>query len=135
MAQMELLDEFVAAKRAIAQRYHDALAEVPGIGIMREAPWASSVFWMYTVLVDDKEYGIGSRDLLSVLSSHGIQTRPLWEPLHRSGAHQGSQAWRMKIEDRLYAQALSLPCSVGLSPEQQAEVIQRVTAVCEASIR
>ena len=135
VAQMELLDEFVAAKRAIARRYHDALAEVPGIGIMGEAPWASSVFWMYTVLVDAKEYGIGSRDLLSALSSHGIQTRPLWEPLHRSGAHRGSQAWRMEVADRLYAQALSLPCSVGLSAEQQAEVIQQMTTVFEASTR
>jgi perosamine synthetase len=43
VAQMELLDEYIQAKRNIAARYASSLAEVPGISPMREAEWAFSI--------------------------------------------------------------------------------------------
>jgi perosamine synthetase len=122
-AQMELLDEYVAAKRAAAARYHDAFREIDGIAPLREAPWAFSTFWMYTVRV-----GGDSRPLLGHLASARIQTRPLWQPLHRSPAHAGCQAYHVEVADHLYREALSLPCSVGLSAEQQAEVVRAISA-------
>ena len=54
-AQMEQLDTFVEAKRQIAERYQESLATLPGIQLPEEAEWASSTFWMYTVLIDDKK--------------------------------------------------------------------------------
>jgi perosamine synthetase len=129
-AQVELLDEYIAAKRRIAARYAEALADVPGITPMRQAPWADSVFWMYTVRVDAVRYGCDSRALLARLAAANIQSRPLWQPMHRSPAHRGSQPWRCEVADALYRDCLSLPCSVGLTNEQQRRVIQ---VVCEAA--
>ena len=54
-AQMEQLDEFVEAKRQIARRYQESLGSLPGIRLPEEAEWAFSTFWMYTVLIDEKE--------------------------------------------------------------------------------
>ncbi|MDR3400916.1 MAG: LegC family aminotransferase [Chthoniobacter sp.] len=122
-AQMELLDEYIAAKRRIAARYAVALSEIDGLSPMIEAPWASSVFWMYTMLIDESRYGIGWRTLLARLQERKIQTRPLWQPLHQSPAHAGSQVVGGEVAERLYAVALSLPCSVGLTEEQQERVI------------
>lgn len=127
-AQMERLEEHVAAKRRIAGRYTEALREVPGITPMEEAPWASSVFWMYTVLVDEEEYGIDSRALLRRLEERGVQTRPLWQPVHLSPAHRGSPRVECPVAERINRMALSLPCSVGLSPEAQDAVIAAVRA-------
>jgi perosamine synthetase len=121
IAQMERLDEFVAAKRAIAERYAAGLAEVPGISLMPEAPWAQSSFWLYTVLVAG-----GSRQALRALVDERIQARPLWQPLHRSPAHAGAQVVGGEVADRLYAEGLSLPCSTGLTEDDQARVIEAV---------
>jgi dTDP-4-amino-4,6-dideoxygalactose transaminase len=52
-----------------------------------------------------------------------VQTRPLWQPLHRSPAHRHSQAYRCEVADRLYERALSLPSSVGLQASDQDRVI------------
>lgn len=128
-AQLEQLDEFIATKRRIADRYTKALKDVPGITPMREADWASSVFWLYTVLVDEREYGIDSRALLKRLEQHGIQSRPLWQPLHLSAAYAGraqAVASPCEVAEGLNARALSLPCSVGLSEEQQLSVIEAI---------
>jgi len=122
-AQMELLDDYVASKRRIATRYRDALIDIPGLTPMREAEWAWSTFWMDTTLVDARVYGRSSRELMAALQQENIQTRPLWQPLHLSRAHAGSQVVGGSVAEMLYANGLSLPCSVGLSEQSQDRVI------------
>jgi perosamine synthetase len=127
-AQMELLDEFIAIKRGIAAKYTKAFSEVPGVTMMPEASWARSIFWLNTVLIDEEEYGEDSRALMKRLARRGIQARPLWEPLHRSEALQGVQSVGGEVADNINRRALSLPSSVGMTPEQVQDVIG---AVCE----
>jgi perosamine synthetase len=123
-AQMELLDEYVAAKRRIADRYRQELADIPGLEPMREADWAFSTYWMYTVLLSADKLGMDSRALLAKFGRDGVQTRPLWQPLHLSPSHAGSQVIDSGVAARLYRNALSLPCSVGLTEAQQSRVIE-----------
>lgn len=125
-AQMELLDEYVAAKRKIAHTYNQVLGEVPGITLMEQASWAESACWLYTVAINETQYGMGSRDLLKELESAGIQSRPLWQPLHLSPAHQNADAQDCPVAQQLGEQCLSLPCSVGLTREEQAKVIGKI---------
>ena len=125
-AQMEKLEEHIAAKRRIASTYTEALKDVPGLTPMREAKWAFSIFWMFTVLVDSAMYGKDSRALLRELDQARIQARPLWQPIHLSPAHQGAYAMDCSVAERLNRMAISLPCSVGLMPEHQQRVIQVV---------
>jgi len=122
-AQLELLDEYIEAKLRIAANYSAALAGVKGVTLMPEAKWANSVFWLYTILVDAAEFGIDSRALLQRFEEAGIQTRPLWQPMHRSPPHRACQAYRCQVADRLNRDALSLPCSVGLQSHQQERVL------------
>jgi perosamine synthetase len=123
VAQMEMLDQYVAAKRRIAARYAQALGDLPGLTCMAEADWADRNAWMFTVRVDLETFGVGSRALLQHLHTFGIQSRPLWQPLHRSGSQAGAMAWQVTIADQLHAECLSLPCSVGLTESQQDRVI------------
>jgi perosamine synthetase len=125
-AQMEQLDRFIGIKRHQAEAYAKAFACLPGITSMREAGWASSIFWLHTVLVDESAYGESSRALLRRLNARGIQARPLWQPLHKSAALRGAQALGGSVADRVNAQALSLPSSVGLSDDDLQIVIEAV---------
>ena len=122
-AQMETFDETLAKKRAIAARYDAALREVPGISLMREATWARSNFWMYTILIDEETYGENSRALLRRLAKEDIQSRPLWQPMHQSPACRTYQVLGGEIADRLHRDALTLPCSAGLTFDDQTRVI------------
>ncbi len=128
-AQMEQLDEFVEVKRRIAERYQKSLGSLPGISLSQEAEWAFSTFWMYTVLIDEKKAGIGSRELLRKLETMKIQARPLWQPMHRSPAHKLSESVACPNSDALCEQALSLPCSVGLTEEAQTKVSDSIAGL------
>lgn len=123
VAQLEHLDDYIATKRRIARSYKAAFSDTPGIVCMQEADWAFSTFWLYTVLIVKEIFGMDSRAVLQKLKAAQIQTRPLWQPLHLSPALEGSFAYHCNVAERLNRQALSLPCSVGLEPQQQTRVV------------
>lgn len=133
VAQMELLDEYVEAKRRIAATYEKALADVPGISPLRAPAGSFSTFWMYTVAVDAFRYGLDSRALLKVLEGEEIQTRPLWQPIHLSAPHRTDPPAVCPVAEELYRDALSLPCSVGLSEEDQQKVIDEIVKAARPS--
>lgn len=115
-AQLEQLDKFIATKRHIAQRYSDFLTEFSGVTPMREASWAFSIYWMFTARFDETKTRLGAREIMKALDGKKIQSRPLWQPLHQSPAHKGSQtAGTCEVAERLYHEALSLPCSTWMT--------------------
>jgi perosamine synthetase len=125
-AQMEQLDSYLFSKRRIATTYSENFKNVPGITPMQQANWATSAFWMYTVLLDDTKHGMGSRALLQHLGRRGIQTRPLWQPLNHSPVYGTLPFRECPIAKRLNQMAISLPCSVGLGASDQEKVIQQI---------
>lgn len=128
-AQMEQLPRFVEAKRNIASRYRGSLTSLPGVRFQDEPDWAFSTFWMFTLLIDERESSIDSRQLHRALAARNIETRPLWQPIHRSPAHCLSGRTSCPNSDKLYSQAISLPCSVGLTSFVQEHVIDVITSL------
>ncbi len=123
-AQLEQLPQYIKTKRQIAKTYTEAFKDIPGLRPHQEADWAYHTNWLYTLLIDDQLLGYSSRTLLAQLAKASIQTRPLWQPIHLSPAHAKSQSYHCQTAETLYQQALSLPCSVGLSSTDQNRVIQ-----------
>jgi perosamine synthetase len=122
-AQMEQLAAYVAAKRKVAARYTEKLQNLPGIVPMRNAPWAASTFWMYTILIEEDKFRMDSRRLMRTLDSKKIQCRPLWQPIHQSPAHASKNMVALPVAEQLARRGLSLPCSVGLTESEQDRVI------------
>jgi len=129
-AQMEQLDEHIAAKRRIARIYAEAFGRCPGVQGMAEAPWAGSIWWMATALVDEEPCGMDARRVRAGLRERGIEAQPLWHSLHQNPAHAGSQAYQCDIAPQLVQRSVRLPSSVGLTADQQAWVIQQLHDLC-----
>ncbi len=66
------------------------------------------------------------------LDAQGIETRPLWQPLHRSPALQDCRSYRVTVADDLHADALSLPSSTGLSAADRTRVIGALRALARS---
>jgi perosamine synthetase len=125
-SQLERIDAHVEAKRRIVKRYAKGLGDLPGISLMPSARWADPAWWLYTVRIDPGRFGHSSRDLMRLLAKEGIQTRPIFQPMHLSRAHAGAQALGGEVAERIVAEALSLPSSVGLTEEDQDRVIATI---------
>ena len=136
LAQLEQLEAFVARKRAIARRYAEALGEVAGLSFPAEASWARSSCWLSALRIDAGRFGCDRVALAAALRARGIETRPLWQPLHRSPAHAGAPLASERgcpVAEQLQREVLCLPCSTGLSEDDQREVIEAVRACARAS--
>jgi perosamine synthetase len=123
VAQMEQLETHVELKRRIAARYVHGLSSLAGITLMSEAPWAFSTFAKYTLRIDATRYGMDSTTMHQHLQARRIQSRLLDRPLHLSPSHGGYCASRCETAERLYRDALCLPCSVGMTPFCQDRVM------------
>ncbi len=126
LAQLERLDELVAAKRRIAAGYANGLAGLKGISLMPEAAGATNAFWLYTIRIDTAEVGIDAETLGRRLAQSGIETRRFWQPMHLSKPHGDAPALGGEVSERLWRELLSLPSSCGLSEASQAQVIAAV---------
>ena len=125
LAQMERLDEFIDRKRRIARKYQEQLKGIRGLILPREAAGAFSTWWLYTVLLD-ATFGMDRSQLLTALQRRGIQTRPLWQPLPSLAPFKDCFAYKADVANALYARALSLPSSVGLTPAQQQTIVREI---------
>src|SRR5262249_25661226 len=55
--QLQRLDEKVSRRRAIKQRYRDALEGVPGVAFMPDAPSGQPSNWLTVVTLDETAFG------------------------------------------------------------------------------
>jgi perosamine synthetase len=132
VAQLEHVAAAVARKRAIAMRYNELLADVPGLTLPVERDWATNVYWVYGILVGP-QFGCSRDELMSRLDSEGIETRPFFTGMHRQSLMQPyltpGGAW--PVSARLGACGLYLPSYMHLSEEQ----LQRVAGAVRAAAR
>ena len=121
VGQLEVLDDYVKMKRAIAGRYNAALINQPGIIQVHPEPEnCESTFWMYTVLLDRP-----ARPVVDALGRQQIVSRPLWRPMTELPAMQGATSWGDLPQTKICcSNSISLPCSVNLPQEDQTLVIQ-----------
>jgi dTDP-4-amino-4,6-dideoxygalactose transaminase len=135
VAQLERLDSFIQRKRAIARRYDEALAAIPGITTPPSLPWARPTFWLYSVLIDPAVTGVDRRTVQRALSRAGINTRSLWAPAHLMSFHRDTRRIGGAVGEMLFARGLSLPCSVSLTDTQQGRVIEAFTGILASPAR
>jgi dTDP-4-amino-4,6-dideoxygalactose transaminase len=132
VAQLEQLPGFLAAKRRIADRYNDAFSDLP-VMLPPHAVWAEPSWWLYSVLLAP-DAGQPER-VAEQMAAYGIQTRPLWRPLHRQPPYASALRVGGVIADLIWQRGLSLPCSVGLSEGDQDRVIEALRATLGSQAR
>lgn len=115
LAQVEQLEHFVEQRRRNAAEYTARLRGIPGITTPPEAPWAKNVYWMYGVLVDEKEYGMSRDQLRKVLADHGIETRTFFIPMHCQPVYwKQFKGQRYPVAERLCQNGFYLPSASSL---------------------
>lgn len=127
VAQMEKVDDILKAKRRIAQIYNKGLQNVPGIFLRPDASWASSVCWLYSVLVDHQGFGATRDEIMAALQAKGIETRPLFPPAHIQPIYNTGQS--LPVAEWLANAGLSLPSAVGLQQDEINRVIDTIVAL------
>ena len=123
VAQLERLDEFLERKRAVAAAYRAGLHDVPGVTLQDEADWASSSWWMTTLRIDGSG-GVDRDELAARLRAVGVDTRPVFVPLHLLPPYR--QSGPLPVAEAVGGEGISLPSSTSLSDSELEYVIASV---------
>jgi perosamine synthetase len=82
-AQLERHEAILGRRRQIFSCYKQCLSDIPGISYQPCASWAEPAPWLFSILVDRKEFGRSRDELAALLAEDGIETRPFFVPLHQ----------------------------------------------------
>ena len=125
LSQLERLDEFVARRNQLAQRYDELLAELP---IQRPTILNGNLssFHLYVIRLPTREHPERHRKVFEELRKAGIGVNLHYMPVHlqpdyrRLGFHEN-----LFPESEVYGQeAISLPLFSAMSVEQQDRVVE-----------
>jgi len=120
LAQLEKIVELIERRRKNAYLYNMLLKDVEGITLPIEKKWAKNVYWMYSILIEDK-FGMSRDKLMSKLKEEGIETRSSFIPMHQQPVfHKMGLFKREKypIAEELSKKGMYLPSSSGLKEKE-----------------
>ncbi|MFG1845111.1 DegT/DnrJ/EryC1/StrS family aminotransferase [Micromonospora carbonacea] len=113
-AQLRRLDEMIERRRRLRERYAKLFAAVPGTRIVGDGDPGANC-WLTSVVVDPEVAGWGAGHLGRHLARRGVETRPMWKPMHRQPVFAGHDAVVTGVADRLFARSVSLPSGSSLT--------------------
>lgn len=131
--QLRVLDERVSQRRAVFERYVDALSDLPGFTFAPEAPWGTHTRWLTCALVEPTAFGATRDDIRLALAAQNIEARPIWKPMHMQPLYDGAEMIGGQVSEELFELGLCLPSGSNLTPEQQDRVIGHIREVCPAA--
>ncbi len=128
--QLRVLEQRVAQRRAVFDRYCEALADLPQLRWMPEPDGCRSTRWLSCFTLD----GAGAPDrcerVTRVLERHAIEARPVWKPMHMQPLFRGVPYFEHEpgqdVSARLFETGICLPSGSNMSEVQQARVIDHL---------
>ncbi len=96
-AQLAVLEQRVAARRAIFAQYGAQLSDLSGVSFMPEAPYGIGSRWL-TVMLLAPASGTTPEQVRLALEQENIEARPVWKPMHLQPVFRAAAVWTAKGE-------------------------------------
>ncbi|SDI41962.1 dTDP-4-amino-4,6-dideoxygalactose transaminase [Natribacillus halophilus] len=133
--QLEVLDERVEQRRAVFERYYEALSGLAGVAFMPELEGSKSNRWLTALTVDPEQAGVSHLDIIGALGAENIEARPVWKPMHMQPLFEGVEYYSHEegwsVSDELFRCGLCLPSGSSMTEGE----LDRVIGVVEEMLR
>lgn len=125
VSQIERLDSIAKQKQLISDTYKELFGRISRkIKWQAEDPLVVSSSWLFSILVPSS----CDRDsLINELLGYGIETRPVFYPLHRMEPYKSlGQSDVLKTSVDISERGISLPSSLSLTYSEQEYIVEKV---------
>ena len=79
--QLKVLDERIAQKKAIYERYEEAFKDVDDIEMMPVMDYNEPNYWLSVMTIKEGSK-VNPLDIMVALEKENIESRPVWKPMH-----------------------------------------------------
>lgn len=132
-AQLQVLEDRVAARRWNFTYYQDALGDLPGLEFQPEAPWGRHSRWLTCITIDPEQFGADRETLRLALEAENIESRPVWKPMHLQPVFAEYESVGGAVAEDLFARGLCLPSGSNLTTADLDRVIEAIRNVYSAA--
>jgi pyridoxal phosphate-dependent aminotransferase EpsN len=113
--QLRVLAQRIAARRRNFERYKAALSAVPGIGFMPLALYGEANYWLTCITIDPEKFGATREQVRVALTTHNIEARPVWKPLHLQPVFAHCRVRGGAVAEAAFDRGLCLPSGSSLT--------------------
>lgn len=129
LAQLERIDQRLEERRRIAQWYERHLAPLEDrVVLPRQQSWARHAFWLYSIVLGDTA-PVERDEVMTRLEERGIETRPVFYPLHVLPPYEESRV-RLPVAEQIANRGISLPTHPLLTEEDICYVAGALGEIC-----
>lgn len=128
--QMEVLNDRVAARRAMNNFYQELFADVEGVTVFVE-PSSDyySNHWLSAILIDPAVARKTREDLRLAFLEDDIESRPLWKPMHMQPVFADAPYYGGTVSENLFENGLCLPSGSNLTDADRDRIAAKVKEV------
>jgi perosamine synthetase len=127
LVQLGKLTRLVTARRAMARRYQELLAGLPGLTTARDPAHGLTNYQSFWVLLP-ADFRTRRDDLLRLLADEGISARRGIMAAHAEPAYAGRSRAPLPVTERLCASSLILPLFHQLTETEQQHIVSVIRA-------
>ena len=123
--QLEVLDLRIKQHREFNAWYRELLKDVPGVTFQSEpSPDFCSNFWLTCIVIDPAVAGTDREKLRLAFEAAGIESRPLWKPMHLQPVFVGCPAYVNGTSEKLFENGLCLPSGSNIDADGRARIAE-----------
>lgn len=130
--QMTVLDEHIAHHRHVHALYENAFESVDGITLKSNPDGRFNAnYWLSTILIDPVKTGTTYDEVRRKLDEQGIETRPLWKPMHLQPVYATNPCYVNGVSERLFNMGLCIPAGPWVTDEDVAYIVEQIKGCCK----
>jgi dTDP-4-amino-4,6-dideoxygalactose transaminase len=130
LVQLRKLDQLVARRRGLAQRYQALLADIPGLRTVADPAYGTTNYQSFWVVLS-ADFPVSRDELLLRLAAAGISARRGIMAAHLEPAYAAYLTPGLPVTERLTRTSIILPLFHELTPEEQNAVVSVIQAAAD----
>lgn len=121
-AQLTRLDEMIGRRREWRSRYQALTESRSGFRILGGGDDADDNCWLTAMVIDPDQADVNAAELRRRFTEAGIESRPLWKPMHLQPVYAGHFGTLDGTSQALFERGLTLPSGSAMSENEFALV-------------
>ena len=132
--QLRVLDERIAKKKYIYERYKEAFEDIPEINMAKIMDYGKSNYWLSVATIDD-ESKIKPIDIILELEKNNIEARLIWKPIHLQPYYKDCKFFKANelnkgsIAEDIFNRGICLPSDTKMDDDDLDRIITIIRKV------
>lgn len=128
LGQLETIDFRIKKRRETFENYKKLLSDISEIEFMPELEHARGNRWLTTLIFHNQD----PFEIVKRMQESGIETRPLWKPMHLQPVFEGCLFYSNGVSENLFKKGICLPSGTELKYDDVSRISEKIKGSIDA---